>query len=264
VLYDAVPEMNANSKKGVGYPSQAGTLAAETAPAKSLERGEVALKKRRARLSSTLEGSATLTYADVGLFFVSVFVLAVIFRIGVHLHVLSQTALDNPSLSFQIAISLFLIGSLYAIVRLRHGRKAWILLGWSWPDRIHLIAALVGGIGLGIVVDIVARATTPSTHVVHLWNLMLLDASLGPVIEESFFRGCLLPVVARATGPFIAILVTAVLFATLHPIRSFVQWLCFLITGTAYGWIRVKSGSTAASTLMHTVYNATLFFCQAL
>jgi membrane protease YdiL (CAAX protease family) len=43
-----------------------------------------------------------------------------------------------------------------------------------------------------------------------------------------------------------------------------VQWLCFVATGTAFGWIRVKSGSTAASALMHAIYNATLFLCQAL
>jgi membrane protease YdiL (CAAX protease family) len=205
-----------------------------------------------------------LSYADIGFFFVFVFFIAMMFRIGVHLHVLSQTRLDNPTLPFQVSISLSLIGSLYAIIRLRHGRGAWKRLGWSWPTRIHLVAALVAGIGLGIGVDIIAHATTPTTHVIRLWNLILLDALLGPIIEESLFRGCLLPVVARTTGPTIGIAATAVLFATLHPISRFVQWLCFLGTGTAFGWIRVKSGSTAASTLMHAVYNLTLFLCQGL
>jgi membrane protease YdiL (CAAX protease family) len=123
---------------------------------------------------------------------------------------------------------------------------------------------LVTGIGLGIGVDIIAHATTPTTHVIHLWNLILLDALLGPIIEESLFRGCLLPVVARTTGPTIGIAAAAVLFATLHPFTTFVQWICFVATGTAFGWIRVKSGSTAASTLMHAVYNLTLFLCQGL
>jgi membrane protease YdiL (CAAX protease family) len=186
------------------------------------------------------------------------------FRIGVHLHVLSQTRLDNPTLPFQITISLSLIGSLYAIIRHRHGRGVWKLLGWIWPSRIHLVAALLGGIGLGIGVDIIAHATTSTTHVIHFWNLILLDALLGPIIEESLFRGCLLPVVARTTGPTIGIAATAVLFATLHPISTFVQWLCFVTTGIGFGWIRVKSGSTAASTLMHAAYNLTLFLCQGL
>ena len=257
--------MKATTKKAVEFPSRAVNLAAETDGTSGSEQAKVVPEKRpRSRLSSTLEGSAALSYADIGFFFVFVFFLAMTVRIGVHLHLLSQTGLDNPTLPFQITTSLFLIGSLYAIIRLRHGRGAWKRLGWSWPARIHLVAAFVGGIGLGIGVDIIAHATTPTTHVIHFWNLILLDGLLGPIIEESVFRGCLLPVVARTTGTTIGIAATAALFATLHPISTLVQWLCFLVTGTAFGWIRVKSGSTAASTLMHAIYNVTLFLCQGL
>ena len=215
-------------------------------------------------LPPTLEGSAALSYADVGFLLFFVFFLAMMLRIGVHLHVLRQAGLDSPTLPFQVTISLSLIGSLYPIIRLRHGYGVWVQLGWIWLARIHLVAALADGIGLGIGVDITAHATTPTTHVIHLWNLILLDALLGSIIEESIFRGCLLPVVARTTRPTIGIAATAVLFATLHPISTFVQWLCFVTTGSAFGWIRVKSGSTAASTLMHTIYNVTLFLCQGL
>src|SRR5712664_2319670 len=257
--------MKANRKKPADFPSRAATVAAETEGDSGSERAKVGFEKRPHQwLPSTLEGSAVLSYADIGFFFVFVFFLAMMFRIGVHLHVLSQARLDNPTLPFQITTFLFLIGSLYAIIRLRHGRGAWKRLGWSWPARIHLVAALVAGIGLGIGVDIIAHATTPTTHVIHLWNLILLDGLLGPAIEESFFRGCLLPVVAGTTGPTIGIAATAVLFATLHPISTFAQWFCFVTTGTAFGWIRVKSGSTAASTLMHAMYNVTLFLCQSL
>jgi membrane protease YdiL (CAAX protease family) len=257
--------MKADTKKGVGFPSRAATLAAETGGAGRSDRARIVVEDHsRRRLPSTLEGSAALSYADIGFFFVSVFFLAMMLRIGVRLHVLNQTRLDNPTLPFQITISLFLIGSLYATIRLRHGRYVWTLLGWSWPGRIHLVAAFVAGIGLGIGVDIIAHATTPTTHVIHFWNLILLDGLLGPVIEESLFRGCLLPVVTCTTGPTIGIAATAVLFATLHPISTFAQWICFVTTGTAFGWIRVKSGSTTASAVMHAIYNATLLLCQAL
>ncbi len=257
--------MKVTTKKATDCSSRAGTLAAKTDGTSGSEHVKVVLEKRPgSRLPSTLEGSAALNYADIGFFFVFVFFLAMMFRVGVRLHVLSQTRLDNPTLPFQIAISLSLIVSLYVIIRLRHGRGVWKLLGWIWPSRIHLVAALVYGIGLGIGVDIIAHATTSTTHVIHFWNLILLDALLGPFIEESLFRGCLLPVASRTTGPTMGIAATAVLFATLHPISTFAQWLCFVGTGTAFGWIRVKSGSTAASTLMHTIYNVTLFLCQAL
>jgi membrane protease YdiL (CAAX protease family) len=107
--------------------------------------------------------------------------------------------------------------------------------------------------------EIIAHATTSTTHVIHFWNLILLDALLRSVIEKPLFRGCLLPIIARTTGPTIGIAATAVLFVTLRPISTFVQWLCFVTTGIAFGCIRVKSGSTAASTQMHAVYNVTLF-----
>src|SRR5260370_29257992 len=139
--------MKANRKKPADFRSRAGALDAETEGDSGSERAKVDFEKRpRQWLPSTLEGSAALSYADIGFFFVFVFFLAMMFRIGVHLHVLSQTRLDNPTLPFQITISLSPIGSLYAIIRLRHGRYVWTLLGWSWPDRIHLVAALVGGI----------------------------------------------------------------------------------------------------------------------
>jgi membrane protease YdiL (CAAX protease family) len=257
--------MKANTKKEMDCSSRTVVLAAETDRTSSSEQAKVVLEKRGClRLPCMLEGSAAWSDTDIGFFFVFVFFLAMMFRIGIHLHALSQTRLDNPTLPFQITISLSLIGSLYAIIRLRHGRGVWKLLGWIWPSRIHLVAALLCGTGLGVGVEILAHATTSTAHVIHFWNLILLDALLGPIIEEPICRGCLLPVAARTTGSNVGIAATAVLFATLHPISKSVQWLCFFTTGIAFGCIRVKFGSTAASTLMHAVYNATLFLCQGL
>src|SRR6266850_365505 len=56
---------------------------------------------------------------------------------------------------------------------------------------------------------------------------------------------------------------TSLLMPRLQQLTTLVQWLCFVATGTAFGWIRVRSGSTTASTLMHAIYNATLFLCQS-
>jgi len=140
--------MNANRKKTVVFSPRA-ALVAETEGTSGCERPKVTVEERpRRKLPSTLEVSAALSYADIGFFFVADFFLAMMFRIGVHLHLLSQTRLDNPTLPFQLTISLSLLGSLYAIVRLRHGTGVWKCLGWNWPRRIHLVAALVDGIGL--------------------------------------------------------------------------------------------------------------------
>jgi membrane protease YdiL (CAAX protease family) len=205
-----------------------------------------------------------LGYTDVGLFFVSVFFLSAVIRIAVHFHILDRTTADRPPLVLQVAISLFLISSLHLTVRLRHGPGAWALLGWTRPSVPYLYLAFGGGIGLAAAVDFVARATTATSHFIHFRDLLLLDIVLGPLVEESFFRGCLLPVLARPMGSRKAILAAAVLFATLHPVKTVVQWSCFAFTGIAYGWIRIKSGSTVPSAVMHAVYNATLYVCQLL
>lgn len=218
---------------------------------------------RRGSLSAH-KRKASLGFADVGLFFVSVFFLSAVIRIAVHSHVLDQATADTPPLVLQTAISLFLISSLHLAVRLRHGPRAWALLGWTRPHNLYLCVALAGGIGLGMAVDFVARATTATSHFIHFTDLLLLDIVLGPLVEESFFRGCLLPVLARTMGSRTAILGAAALFATLHPVKTAVQWGCFAFAGIAYGWMRVKSGSTIPSAVMHAVYNAALYACQIL
>lgn len=103
--------MKANAKKATDFPSRA-TLTAVTEGARDSERGKVVVEKRPHPMQpSTVEGRAALSYADIGFFFVFVFFLAMMLRIGVHLHVLRQSGLDNLTLLFQITISLSLIGS---------------------------------------------------------------------------------------------------------------------------------------------------------
>jgi len=79
------------------------------------------------------------------------------------------------------------------------------------------------------------------------------------VLEESFFRGCLLPLLAKTIGNPAAVILTALLFALLHQPSNLAHWVSFTATGVAYGWIRVASRSTTAGALMHATYNLVLF-----
>jgi membrane protease YdiL (CAAX protease family) len=241
-----------------------GNLSSGVSPDASTSSAHFLKPKSRAGISSTFERGTPLGFADVGLFFVVVFFLASLFRFGVRFHILDQATVDRPPLFLQAAISVSLVAALYCIVRIRHGLRVWELLGWNHPGSLYLVVAVVGGIVIAVVVDFIAHATTPASHLIRLWDLLLLDVLLGPVVEESFFRGCLLPVLARRTGPVIATLATAIVFATFHPVRTVAQWACFAGAGVAYGWIRIKSGSTVSSTLMHAAYNATLYLYQIL
>jgi len=99
---------------------------------------------------------------------------------------------------------------------------------------------------------------------IRLWDMVVLGALLGPALEESFFRGCLLPVLARTTGVPLAIISSALLFSALHRPPTVAPWFSFTMTGAVYGWMRVSSGSTTAAVLMHAAYNVTIFSSQLL
>jgi Type II CAAX prenyl endopeptidase Rce1-like len=86
----------------------------------------------------------------------------------------------------------------------------------------------------------------------------------GPILEESVFRGCLLPVLAQTTGNLAAVILTALLFALFHQPANLVHWVSFTATGVAYGWIRVASRSTTAGAFMHATYNLALFLSATL
>ena len=58
------------------------------------------------------------------------------------------------------------------------------------------------------------------------------------------------------------VVLAAVVFAAVHLAQPGVSWLqlaCITSTGTLYGWIRWRSGSTAPSALSHAAYNLSLY-----
>ena len=85
---------------------------------------------------------------------------------------------------------------------------------------------------------------------------------LGPVFEELLFRGFLLPLLQRALGAWLGILLAAAGFALLHGAQYQWSWKHLLLVGlagAAFGLARYKTGSTAAAALLHGGYNLTFF-----
>ncbi len=90
---------------------------------------------------------------------------------------------------------------------------------------------------------------------------MLFITILGPVWEELLFRGFLFPLFAKSLGPWLGIGLTAALFGLLHGPQLGWTWQPVLIIGLAglvFGYTRYKTGSTAASAMVHVSYNVTL------
>jgi membrane protease YdiL (CAAX protease family) len=86
--------------------------------------------------------------------------------------------------------------------------------------------------------------------------------TLGPLFEELAFRGFLQPLLVSTFGAVGGVLLQAVPFAALHGAEyawSWQQLIVMLLAGSAFGWMRHRTGSTAASTYMHAGFNFVVF-----
>jgi len=141
-----------------------------------------------------------------------------------------------------------------------HGKRFAVrqALGWvSAPSRSWVGAVVVGCV-LGALVTTVTVAFGRSTQIAEPLYNQILAVTLAPIVEEIGLRGIMVPLLARVIGSPGAVIVIAGLFASLHWPASVLKLGCIGATGAAYGWIRVRSGSTPLATVAHTIYNFTL------
>lgn len=201
-------------------------------------------------------------YADVCAFLICVVTLGTAVRLAVTLHLLSSIGLGQSSALFQAVLCSCVLLALYATLRIRHGGPVWRALGWTLPSGRCTVVALLGGILLAGAVTFVARSSGIPAPFAIGWQIVALSATIGPVLEESFFRGCLFPLMARTMGAPAAVILIAILFALFHQPPTILHCVCYCVTGIAYGWMRAASKSTMPAALMHAVYNLTLIVCQ--
>ncbi len=160
---------------------------------------------------------------------------------------------------------------LWALFRLRYRRPFWASLGWRRPAR-GLGSYAVWGPLLALGVALVgALLRTPDIQMpmkqllADRQSLVLVGVfaiTLGPLCEELAFRGFLLPLPARTFGEAGGVLLIAGLFSLVHGPQYAWSWRhLILITGAgaAFGFVRLRSGSTLAATVMHATYNLTFF-----
>jgi membrane protease YdiL (CAAX protease family) len=202
-------------------------------------------------------------YEDIGIFFIFVVLLNPALRLLVHFHLLPRSELINASAGLQFVLITFLGLALYLVLKLRHHRPVLRPLGWVLPRTAYIVVALLLGISFASAVALYVRLRNQSTPPISVLELLVLGLVLGPILEESFFRGCLLPLLAQTVGNGAAVIITVFLFALFHGPADLAHWVSFTATGAAYGWLRVASRSTTATALMHATYNLTLFLLAA-
>ena len=165
----------------------------------------------------------------------------------------------------------FWFASLYWLLRLRYDQPFWRSLGWTgFRDRVLERIAL--GVGAALAVSIIGGLLqTPNldspmkrllSDRLSLALVGIAAATIGPVCEELAFRGFLQPLLVRSFGPAPGILLTALPFALLHGPEYAWSWrhvVLVTLAGASFGWVRHRTGSTAAAAVMHAAYNATFF-----
>jgi membrane protease YdiL (CAAX protease family) len=175
------------------------------------------------------------SYEDIGIYFSVLVLLGAVVRIAVRIHWLGSSALVTPRLGLQTSVIVFLSLTLYLMLKWRHRRPVVIPLGWVLPSGRYVAIGVVSGIIAALAIAYVTHfrhEVMPSTPTI---DFLVLGFFLGPILEESVFRGCLLPVLARTLGSTASVVATAVLFSAFHAPADVTHWVWFGVTGVVYG-----------------------------
>jgi uncharacterized protein len=163
-------------------------------------------------------------------------------------------------------------GSLAALFRFRYDRPLWQSLGWRPISLIAAAGAILAGPLLALSVGLLGSALrTPEINLpfeemlgssATKVLLGMLVVILGPVAEELAFRGFLMPVLIRSLGAAGGVVLTGIIFGSVHGYEYQWSWqymLLISLVGCVLGWAKYKTQSTVAAALMHSTFNLTQF-----
>ncbi len=177
---------------------------------------------------------------------------------------------QKPALALVSQFIAYLIVALFMVllIRGRYRMPFGEAIRWRWPGRAGL-----NFIGIGVLMlsfDFLAKflpmpKNTPFDQFfdkpLDAYLTAVFAVTLGPLMEELFFRGFLYPVLARSIGVPVAILLTASGFAVLHGAQLMFSWgpvLVIFLVGVVLTMVRAKTNSVAASVVVHMAYNGTI------
>jgi uncharacterized protein len=210
-----------------------------------------------------------------GLGFVSVLVLQLTVLVGAKLVIFPQASLaDVAQKPIVLLVSQFLIYipiavCMFVLVEGKYHVPFWQAIRWNWPDAQWGLAALALGAIMLVALSLlqIVLPMPKDTPFDHLFDrprdaylLALLAVTIGPLMEELFFRGFMYPVLERRIGMMWGVLLTALPFGLLHLQQYGWAWaagLVIFLVGVVCGVVRAVTKSVAASFLVHVGYNGT-------
>ena len=165
---------------------------------------------------------------------------------------------------------------LYLMVRSRSATPFWPALGWhafpaAAPRAALAVRYMLTGAGLAIVIQAASYDLGPDFRVPmeelfrnrpSVLMMMALGIVVAPVLEETLFRGCIYPVIARSLGIPAGILLTGALFGLAHSLQLAGAWRQVALlsaVGIILTYIRARSQTVVASYFVHLGYNTLLF-----
>ena len=146
-------------------------------------------------------------------------------------------------------------------------------LGLRIPEQSDVIAGVGTGVGMFIVIQILATIITLITAPEVMEQQLVLADEIVSIYGESIFTGFLLAITAAlgeeilfrgALQPVFGVMTTTIFFALMHLqyTLSPVSLLIFFV-GLSFAWLRVRF-STGAAIIAHFVYNLIPFLLLAL
>lgn len=144
------------------------------------------------------------------------------------------------------------------------------ILGWDQLSKCFANAPKAKDVGLGLLTGLATLAFS----IFYVWLLPDLGGGdeeaaeitlalvisvviLAPLLEEWIDRGVAWQAASRIGGPRFTIVVTALLFALAHGLNG---WFVLemphrFVSGLAYGWLRLRSGSLVPCIAAHMIHN---------
>jgi uncharacterized protein len=174
----------------------------------------------------------------------------------------------------QAVLDLGLLGFLAAQMRARFHLPFWRGIGWrrldtgTIPRWVAYGGLVLGGCLIAVLVTAASAISPPKgelpiqqilqdRHTLILFALMAVF--IAPVVEETFFRGYLYPVVARSFGLATGVITTGIVFGLLHASQLSGGWwqiALLVVVGIIFTLVRAVTKTVVASYILHLSYNS--------
>ena len=140
---------------------------------------------------------------------------------------------------------------------LRLPARQYLLLGLlALAVVVPLVDFLSWFAGYPVTPPLVADLYTTARESGALLLVLVALVVAAPLVEEVVFRGFLLPgLAASAIGASGALVLTSGIWALLHAQYQPFYLIQIMVLGVVFGWLRLRSGSTALTIILHGILN---------